>query len=88
MRKKNLFSSYAFFVYFYVQIKKWDGGIYARLCLLFGDDINSNINEIGKEILLVEIAKTKPMYELMKCVLTEAYPEVGAVPLSNNFIIR
>jgi len=56
--------------------------------LLFGDDINSNINEIGKEILLVEIAKTKPMYELMKCVLTEAYPEVGAVPLSNNFIIR
>ncbi len=38
------------------------GGIYARLCLLFGNDINGNSNEIGKEILLMEITKTKPMY--------------------------
>jgi len=38
------------------------GGIYARLCLLFGNDINSNLNEIGKEILLMEITKTKPIY--------------------------
>jgi len=35
------------------------GGIYARLCLLFGNDINSILNEIGKEILLMEITKTK-----------------------------
>ena len=38
------------------------GGIYARLCLLFGNDIKGNLNEIGKEILLMEITKTKPMY--------------------------
>ena len=37
------------------------GGIYARLCLLLGNDINSNLNEIGKEILLMEITKTKSM---------------------------
>lgn len=38
------------------------GGIYARLCLLFGNDIKGNLNEIGKEILLMEITKTKAMY--------------------------
>ena len=38
------------------------GGIYARSGLLFGNDINIKLNEIGKEILLMEITKTKPMY--------------------------
>ena len=38
------------------------GGIYACSELLFGNDINIKPNETGKEILLMEITKTKPMY--------------------------
>ena len=38
------------------------GGIYACSELLFGNDINTKLNEIGKEILLMEITNTKPMY--------------------------
>ena len=38
------------------------GGIYACSGLLFGNDINIMINEIGKEILLMDIKNTKPMY--------------------------
>ncbi len=30
--------------------------------MLFGNDINIKLNEIGKEILLMEIINTKPMY--------------------------
>ena len=38
------------------------GGIYACSELLFGNDINIKLNEIEKEILLMEIKNTKPMY--------------------------
>ena len=30
--------------------------------MLFGNDINIKLNEIGREILLMEITNTKPMY--------------------------
>ena len=38
------------------------GGIYACSGLLFGNDINIKPNETGKEILLMDIKNTKPMY--------------------------
>lgn len=38
------------------------GGIYACSGLLFSNDINIKPNKIGKEILLLEITNTKPMY--------------------------
>ena len=36
--------------------------MYACSRLLYGNDINNKLNEIGKEILLMEIKNTKPMY--------------------------
>ena len=80
MREKNWFSSHAFFMPIFMRrfMKvRGGGGIYERLCLLFGNDINSNLNGIGKEILLMEITKTKKLCRIFreKPLINQAFPE-------------
>lgn len=64
MRRIDFLPTHFLCLFFMRRFKKvrGGGGIYACSELLFGNDINIKLNEIGKEILLMEITKTKPMY--------------------------